>query len=246
MFVNHFLCVALALALVGCASKKDRFKNKTAEELFASGNQLMKAKNYEDAADSFKCVETQFPYSARATESQVLSAYCSFMASQYMDATRELEIFLRYHSSHELVPYALYLKAMCLYMRTSSVEREQKAAQDARQAFIELINRFPNSKYHDDALKRVVMLDDILAAHEVEIGKFYQKRKNMVAAIGRYKFVIDTLPHTPHAVESYFRIIECCRHENLLDEARSTYEVLKAMFPDSKWTVLATELMTKK
>lgn len=243
---NRYISFIFILILFGCSSSKDKFKNKSAEELYTSGHKLMKAKNYEDAADSFKNIDTQFPYSARASESQILAAYCLFMSSQYMDAIRELEIFLRYHSSHELVPYAMYLKAMCLYMRTSSVARDQKLSQDARQAFVELINRFPDSKYSKDAMKRIVILDDILACHEMEIGKFYQKRKNMIAAIGRYKFVIDILPHTLHAIEAYFRIIECCKYEKLDEEANSTLEILKKMFPNDKWTIRAVELMTKK
>lgn len=249
MLICRYFSLFLIFFLIACSTSREsvtELEQKTADSLYKKGYIFLKNKNYEDAGPIFKEIETLFPYSSKSSESQILSAYCHFMTSNYTDLIRELDIFLRYHSSHVLVPYAMYLKAICLYIQTSSIERDQRIAQDARQAFVEIINRFPNSKYYEDVMKRIVILDDIIACHEINIGKFYQKRKNTSAAIGRYNFIVNYLSHTSHASEAYYRILECCKYEGLEDEAVSALEVLNKKFPKNKWTIQANLIMTKK
>ena len=163
-----------------------------------------------------------------------------------MDATRELDIFMRYHSSHQLMPYALYLRAMCIYMQVASVGRDARIAQDAKQAFIELVNRFPDSIYYEDSMRKIYVLDGILAAHEMLIGRFYQQKSNSLSAIGRYNFVISRFGHTNQAPEAYYRIVECCLQEGLRQEAEGEYSALKSKFPNDKWKEKADSLMTTK
>jgi outer membrane protein assembly factor BamD len=229
----------------GCSSAKKGLKNRTVESIYKKGRALLKEEEYTDAASEFKEIETLFPYSSKANEGQVLAAYCYFLASNYRSAIREIEVFLRYHPANELVPYAMYLRAMCLYMQVSSVGRDSKAALDSKQAFVELANKFPNSRYYGDSIKRIMILDDIIAAHEMMIGIYYQKNKNALAAINRYNFVINKLPHTNYAKEAYYRIIECCKAEGLLEEAQNIHEALKTLYPDSSWSKKATALMKK-
>ncbi|MDR0555978.1 MAG: outer membrane protein assembly factor BamD [Holosporaceae bacterium] len=241
---NSFLLLG-CLLVFGCVPTKDEFKNRSVESVYKKANDLLKKKEYKEAASEFKDLETLFPYSSRANEGQVLSAYCHFLASEYMSALREIGIFLRYHPSHELVPYVLYLKAMCKYMQVVSVGRDQKTALDAKYVFIELTNRFPESKYYNDAMKRIMILDDIIAAHEMAIGRYYQKNKNALAALGRYAFVADRLMHTRYAKEAMFRIVECCRFLGLGKEAENAQRSLEAAFPDSPWTKKSALLMKK-
>lgn len=238
--------VFCSLLLVGCASDKDSIANKTADSLYANGNYLMKAGEYVDAAAAFKEIETLFPYSSKSCEGQVLSAYCSFMASNYMDAIRELDIFLQYHPSHKLSSYAMYLRAMCIYMQVSSVGRDSRTAEDAKQAFTKLINKFPNSIYRNDSLRRIAILEDVIAAHEMMVGRFYQSRRNMLSAMGRYNLVVNRFTNTSHAQEAYFRIIECCMSQGLDSEALESYNVLSLRFPNSKWKAKASAIMEKK
>jgi outer membrane protein assembly factor BamD len=127
------------------------------------------------------------------------------------------------------------MRAMCLYMQLSSIGRESKAAEDAKFAFIELLNKFPNSIYHHDCLKKIRQLDNLMAAHEMHIGRFYQKHKGLLSAIGRYNFVGSHYGHTDYAPEAYYRIVECCKASGLAHEAESAHEVLARDFPNSKW-----------
>jgi outer membrane protein assembly factor BamD len=139
----------------------------------------------------------------------------------------------------------MYLKAMCIYMQVVSLGRDSRTAMDAKHIFVELVNKFPNSKYYADALKRIIILDDIIAAHEMAIGRYYQKNKSHLAAIGRYTFVSSQLSHTKYAEEALYRIIECCYALELREEAENAYGALKTDSSSSSWTKKA-ELLIKK
>ncbi|MDR0632482.1 MAG: outer membrane protein assembly factor BamD [Holosporaceae bacterium] len=233
------------LLLVGCASKKEDFKTRTVDGIYNKARSLLKGGEYTDAASEFKDIETLFPYSSKANEGQIMAAYCYFLASDYLSATREIEVFLRYHPSHEFVPYAMYLKAMCIYMQVVSLGRDSRAAMDAKHAFVELANKFPDSEYYRDALKRIIILDDIIAAHEMAIGRYYQKNRSHLAATGRYMFVSSQLSSTKYAEEALYRIVECCYALGLKEEAKDAYRALKSDLPSSSWTKKA-ELLIKK
>ena len=231
---SWFLC-GLIFLISGCESSKIPVEGKSAAEVYLEAKNLMKGNEFEDASKRFKDIETYFPYSEKAASAQVMSAYCSFRNGSYVDAIRELDVFLRYHPSSELVPYAMYLKAVSKYMTVSTVGRDSAQAKDSRKAFVELINRFPTCKYVEDSQKKIIILDDIIAAHEMIIGRYYQQNKSSLAALGRYNYVVSRFPNTKSAEEAFYRIVECCRNEGLQEEANSAAEVLKARFPKGIW-----------
>lgn len=233
---NVCLLCGVAFFITGCGSSQLPIDGKEAEEVFLEAQTLLKNENFEDAAARFKDVDTYFPYSQKANEAQILSAYCNFKKGSYLDAVRELDIFLRYHPSHEMVPYAMYLRAVSKYMTVSTVGRSSDQAKDAKVAFIDLINRFPGSKYAKDSQEKIVILDDIIAAHELLIGKYYQKRKSSLSAINRYNYIVNKFPNAKSTEEAFYRIVECCKNEGLADEALNAAEVLKMKFPDGQWT----------
>jgi len=223
------------LLLAGCESGKLPVDGKTAGEVYSKAEHLLREGNFEDAGKNFKDVETYFPYSKEANAAQIMSAFCDFKTGDYVDVIRELDIFLRYHPSHALVPYAMYLRAMSEYMTVSSVGRDCEQAKKARSAFIELLSKFPTSKYAEDCKKRIVLLDDIIAAHELLVGRYYQTRRSNLSAINRYNYVISKFSNTKSAEEALFRMVECCNNEGLLEEANNAASVLKARFPNGRW-----------
>ncbi|MDR2794700.1 MAG: outer membrane protein assembly factor BamD [Holosporaceae bacterium] len=234
--MHNRLLVCCSLVVVACSSNKDDPSRKNVDALYNEAYKLMKSGEYSDAASNFKEMEVLFPYAAKASEGQVLSAYCYFLASNYQEALKLLEVFLRYHPSHKLVPYAMYLRAMCIYMQVSSVGRDAKAANEAKLIFMELANKFSDSIYRDDCLKRIIILDDIIAAHEMSVGRFYQKNGNALSAIGRYNFIITRMRHTKHCPEAYYRTIECCDSIGLNTEAVGAYNALLKEYPKNHWS----------
>lgn len=233
---GKYFVFCLSLVLSGCGSSKLPVEGKSAAEVYMEAENLLKNEDFEDAAERFKDIETYFPYSEKASSAQIMSAYCNFRSKNYMDAVRELDVFLRYHPSNELVPYAMYLKAVSKYMTVSTIGRDSNQAKDARKSFVELINRFPTCKYVEDSQKKIIILEDIIAAHEMMIGRYYQKNKSSLAAIGRYNYVVSRFPNTKSAEEAFYRIVECCKNEGLQEEASNASAVLKARFPSGLWT----------
>ncbi len=228
----HFFIV---LFLIGCSSEKSINPGQNVDTVYHEAERLLARADYEDAAKRFKDIEDYFPYSEKACRAQVMAAYCHFCSGSYLDAIRAVEVFLRYHPSHELVPYAMYLRAMSLYVTVCSVGRDSKQALEAKKAFIEILNRFPESKYGEDSLKRIIILDDIIAAHELMIGRYYQYNKNALAAIGRYDYVLSEFSGTKAAEEACYRLIECCKSIGLIDEANIAIQSFKKQYPNSKW-----------
>ncbi|MHA1598917.1 MAG: outer membrane protein assembly factor BamD, partial [Alphaproteobacteria bacterium] len=132
-------------------------------------------------------------------------------------------------------PYAYYLKALSYYEQISEVSRDQKMTQLALGTLSELIKRFPTSKYARDAkLKRDLTLDH-LAGKDMEIGRYYLSQKLYLAAVNRFKAVIDNFQSTTHVAEALHRLTESFIALGLREEAQKTAAVLGHNFPGSDW-----------
>jgi outer membrane protein assembly factor BamD len=245
--MNFILKVLCFLLLFGCASESEnkKLKDRSVDEIYDKARLLLKEEEYKEAAAEFKNIESLFPYSSKASEGQILAAYCYFLASEYGDALREIEVFLRYHPSHVLVPYALYLRAMCKYVQIAPIGKDSGIALDAKGAFVELMNKFPRSEYGKDSLKKIKLLDDVIAAHEMLIGRYYQKNGNPLSAMNRYVFAASRFHHTNYAEEALYRTIECCLSLGLNEEAENALRTLEAEFPLSRWAIKAKLLIKK-
>ena len=127
----------------------------------------------------------------------------------------------------------------------SSVGRDQKAAKDAREEFARVAREFPDSIYAKDSVKKLKMIDNILAAHIMLVGRYYQDNGNAQAAIARYNSVITRLSDTAYTEEACYRVIECCLAIKLNEEANDAYELLKLRYPKGKWLNKANALMKK-
>ena len=233
---NKCFLFGLIFLTVGCESSKNPVEGKNAEEVYLEAGNLLKDADFEDAGKRFKDIETYFPYSEKASTAQIMAAYCNFRNGSYIDSIRELDVFLRYHPTHKLVPYAMYLRAMSKYMTVSTVGRDSEQAKDSRNAFVELINRFPSCEYAEDSKKKIVILDDIIANHELVIGRYYQKNKSNLSAINRYGYIVSRYPNTKSAEEAFYRMGECFKNEQLMEEADSAASVLRIRYPNGRWT----------
>lgn len=242
---TKFLGIFGFLLLIACSSnKKDLLNSKrNVEDIYKDALNLLKTQEYTEAAEVFKDIDTLFPYSEKAAQSEILSAYSYFLAKNYIEALREISVFLKYHPANKLIPYALYLKAMCFYAQVVSVGRDIGIAKDAKEAFMVMLNSYPDSKYSKDAMKKIRLLDNLCAAHEMSIARFYQKRDNMLSAIGRYNYVVGTYSNTKYVPEAFYRMIECFLLLNLKSEALNAYKVMEKDFSNDSWTKKACLLM---
>lgn len=204
-------------------------------EIYNKALNTLNAGDYEKAALMFDEVERQHPYSKWATKAQLMSAYSYYQNNAYDSAVIALNRFIQLHPSNVDVPYAYYLKALSYYEQISDVTRDQRMTDLAQKTLAELVKRFPTSKYAKDARLKIDLTRDHLAGKEMEIGRYYQDKRQYLAAINRFRTVIDKYQSTTHVPEALLRLTETYMALGLRDEARKAAAVLGHNFPGSRW-----------
>jgi outer membrane protein assembly factor BamD len=231
------LALALLLAVAACAGSRsaEEYVERPVEELYNEAGDLLDRGNYRDAARAFEEVERQHPYSQWATRAQVMAAYAFYEAGAYEEAIGAARRFIDLHPGDRDVPYAHYLIASSYYERISDVGRDQLMTQLALEAFEELDRRFPDSAYARDGRLKADLARDHLAGKEMEIGRYYQRRDRHVAAINRFRNVIEHYQTTTHVPEALHRLTESYLALGVTGEAQASAAVLGHNFPGSPW-----------
>jgi len=244
--IRSLAMLAFLLLLAGCATGGDpeEYVERPVEELYNEAYELVRAGEYADAAKAFEEVERQHPYSQWATRAQVMAAYAYYEAGEYDAAIAAAERFIELHPGNKDVPYAQYLIGISYYERISDVGRDQGMTEEALRAFTELVRRFPDSPYARDAQLKIDLVRDHLAGKEMEIGRFYQKRGQYLAAINRFRNVVENYQTTTHVAEALHRLVESYLALGVEDEARAAAAVLGYNYPDSKWYERSYALLT--
>ena len=240
------LAVLLAFGLGACTQKPKEYVEKPVETLYNEALDALLAKEYAAAEEKFEEVERQHPYSLWATKAQLMSAYTYYLNNLYDDAIVALNRFIQLHPTNKDVAYVYYLKGLSYYEQISDVARDQKMTELALSTLDELVKRFPKSKYARDAKLKIDLTNDHLAGKEMEIGRYYHGQKHYLAAINRFRNVIDSYQTTTHVPEALHRLIEAYLALGVTDEARKTAAVLGHNFPSSEWYIDSYQIMENK
>ena len=243
-FATAFAVTALTGACQGITQAPEEAPEGPPEQLYNMGMDLLLGDNPVAAAAVFDEVDRQHPYSVWADKAQIMAAYALYKRNKYDDAIVALERFIQLHPGSRDAPYAYYLKALCYYERITDVGRDQNLTRQAKDALDEVVRRFPKSKYARDARLKSDLTNDHLAGSEMGIGRFYLQKKQYLAAINRFRGVVDNYQTTSHVPEALHRLTEAYLALGLKDEARATTAVLGHNFPGSDWYVDSYALMT--
>ena len=234
----------LGLALAACSSDPPQYVERPVEELYNSAMNAMQAEDYEEAARLFDEVERQHPYSEWASKAQLMAAYAYYQENSYDEAINALDRFIELHPGSPDVSYAYYLKAISYYEQISDVRRDQKMTEEALVSLEEVVRRFPESKYARDAGLKIDLALDHLAGKHMDIGRFYQSRSEYLAAINRFRTVVERYQTTTHIPEALHRLGESYLALGIVDAARTTAAVLGHNFPGSVWYIDSYALLT--
>ena len=235
----------LGLLVVACGSSdKRQYVERPVEELYNGAMNAMQAEDYEEAARLFDEVERQHPYSEWAAKAQLMAAYAFYQENSYDEAINALDRFIELHPGSPDVAYAYYLKAISYYEQISDVRRDQKMTSEALTSLEELVRRFPDSKYARDAGLKIDLALDHLAGKHMDIGRFYQSQSEYLAAINRFRTVIERYQTTTHVPEALHRLVEVNLALGIDKEAQATGAVLGYNFPGSEWYLDSYALMT--
>ena len=233
------LCALLCAVLVSACAGNQLAppSERSVQDLYNSAVDALEAEDYATAARSFDEVERQHPYSVWATKAQLMAGFAHYSANNYDEAIIALNRFIQLHPGNRDVAYAYYLKALCYYEQISDVSRDQLNTERALDALQDVIRRFPTSKYARDTKLKLDLTRDHLAGKEMDIGRYYLRRDNFLAAINRFRRVIDKFQTTTHVPEALHRLAEAYTALGVLDEAQKAAAVLGHNYPGSEWYV---------
>ncbi|MCS6780986.1 MAG: outer membrane protein assembly factor BamD [Geminicoccaceae bacterium] len=234
----------LVLSLLACSGNRpDPYADRPVEELYATAQDLLERGEYREAGRAFEEVERQHPYSQWAVRSQLMAAYAYYEANDYEESIAAARRFIDLHPGNPDTPYAYYLIGMSYYERMSDIQRDQEMTEEAKKAFEELIRRYPDSDYARDARLKIDLVQDHLAGKEMEIGRYYQKRGQYLAAVNRFRNVVERYQTTSHVPEALHRLTECYLALGVRAEAQNAAAVLGYNFPGSPWYERAYALL---
>jgi outer membrane protein assembly factor BamD len=245
------IALAMVLPLAACASggkttrADTQYVARDVNTLYSLAKRRLDNRRYAEAAAIFDEVERQHPYSIWARRAQLMSAFSYYAAKDYTKSTESARRFLAIHPGNRDAPYAHYLIALNYYEQIEDVGRDQSITRQALDALNELVRRYPNTRYAADARLKVDLVRDHLAGKEMAVGRFYQNRSQWLAAVTRFRTVIDEYQTTSHTPEALMRLTESYLALGIPEEARRSAAVLGANYPNTKWYERAYSLMRK-
>ena len=227
--------LVLALFLAACGGDDEGYVERPVEELYNSAMDELLSESYPAAAKGFDEVERQHPYSVWATRAQIMAAYAYYRNNDYDESIISAGRFIKLHPGHRDVAYAYYLSAVSYYEQISDVGRDQKMTELALLSLEELVRRFPDTPYSRDARLKIDLTRDHLAGKEMNIGRYYLTRFHYVAAVNRFRRVIERYQTTSHVPEALHRLTEAYLALGITHEAQAAAAVLGHNFPGSEW-----------
>ncbi len=233
--------------LAGCGGKQNKadtqYVARDVSTLYMAGQQRLDRGRFAEAAALFDEVERQHPYSPWARRAQLMSAFSYYGARDYRKSIQSSQRFLSIHPGNRDAPYAYYLIALCYYEQISDVTRDQKLTVQALDSLSELVRRYPDSRYAADARLKLDLVNDHLAGKDMEVGRFYQRRREWIAAAMRFRQVVEKYQSTSHTPEALHRLVESYLSLGMLEEAKRSAAVLQANYKGSEWYERSYRLM---
>ncbi|MCC8372195.1 MAG: outer membrane protein assembly factor BamD [Rickettsia endosymbiont of Pseudomimeciton antennatum] len=231
-----FYTITTCSVLSSCANKKmDEDLIVPAPELYNNGLVLLEKQKYSKAAEEFSRIFYQDPGNKMTPQAELMQSYSLFLAGQYEEAIDVLDNFIKLHPMHEDIAYAYYLKALSYYMQISNVQLDQSRTFLAKKSFEDVTTLFPKTKYSIDAALKIDLVNDHLAGKEMDVGRYYLKQNNPIAAINRFQLIVDNYQTTSHIPEALYRLVESYLMLGLSNEAKKYAAVLGHNYPDSTW-----------
>ena len=245
--------VVPSLVVSACTSDKKDLNLATyvdqtepADTLYNQGLANLNAGRLDEASKKFGAVDRQHPYSEFARKSMVMGAFADYRAGKYDDAIGSAKRYLALYPSTDDAAYAQYIIGLSYYRQIKDVTQDQKEARQTVQTMQDLVTRWPNSEYVEDAKTKIRFATDQLAGKEMQVGRYYLERREYIAAIKRFRTVVEQYSNTRHVEEALARLTEAYYAMGLTSEAQTAAAVLGHNYPDSQWYKASYALLKSK
>ena len=250
-FYKIFLIVIFAI-LTSCSSETKKVSIIEEDDLelqmidaYKDGYEELKKGDVIYAAEKFNEAELLYPQSEWASKSVLLAAYAFYSQNYYERSIDELERFIRKYPKHKNMDYAYFLLAMCYYENIVDEKKDLEPLLLSKQKFEYILKNYPNTDFALDAKFKIDLIQDVLASKEMYIGKYYLKKQKWVAAINRFKTILNKYETTIYVEEALHRLVETNYKIGLVDEAEKYANLLGYNYQSSEWYEQSYKIFNK-
>ncbi len=234
------LVLGATLAMSGCSSTETSSSDfvdniEPADVLYNKALADIDAGNTKDATKSLAEIDKQHPYSEYSRRSMVLQTFLSYRKGLYEDAVNSGNRYVALYPGDKDAAYAQYLVGMSYFRQMPDITRDQTITARAYNAMREVAERYPDSEYVEDAKAKMRITFDQLAGKEMLTGRYYLERREYLAAINRFRRVVEQFQTTRHVEEALARLAEAYMAMGIVQEAQAAAAVLGHNFPESRW-----------
>ena len=240
--LNLFNLLVIIIFFISCSKqeiKKSEITEKSLDlqvlEAYQEGMKSLEEGDVLFAAKRFNQAEILFPQSEWAPKSSLMASYAYYVQDYYSDSIAELNRFIKIYPQNKNLDYAYYLLAICHYEQIVDETKDLQSIIKAKEYFKIVKNNYPNTEYALDSEFKLDLIDDILAAKEMYVGRYYLDKKKWVSAINRFRNVVDNFETTAFTQEALHRLVEIHFILGLEEEAQKYAKLLGYNYQSSEW-----------
>ena len=245
-----FYIIFINLIIISCSNNVEKLNSNviepTSTELYKVAMDDMNQENYEQASLTFKEIIYKYPLSNEGVQSEIMLGFIDYLALNYDDAIYKFNRIIKIYPSHKNIDYVYYMRAVSYFEQISGENFDGKNNEEAKQNFLELLNRYPDSEYAKDSRQKLIFINEIIAAKNMEIAIFYLEQKQYLAALGRYNKVIEEFPKSKFIPEAIYRLVEIYTILGMQEEAYKAASVIVYNYPNSEWYKYAYNLTNEE
>ena len=241
-YLKLFLILTYIISFLSCTKEEPKIQNikKKSQELemtiaYKEAIEKLEINDTYNAALKFLEAELLFPQSIWAPKSALMASYSYYLQNYYSEALSNLNRYLKTYPKDKNIVYAHYLIGICYYEMIEDEKRDIDPLLKAKKKFEFVINNYPNTDFSLDAKFKLDLINDLLASKEMYLGRHYQKKNKWIAAINRYKIVIDDYDETIFVEEALHRLVEINYKIGLVEESKKYAKILGYNYMSSEW-----------
>ncbi len=243
--------IIINIFLINCSNTSNINSSKnignidSPEEMYLDAKNLFDNKKTDLAKEKFEELSNLYPLSNEAIQSEIMLGFIHYLKMDYETSMSQFKKIISLYPSHKDLDYVYYMIALCNYEQINDANLDGKFNDLAYQSFNQVIKRFPDSKYAKDSRQKIVLILSNKASKHMMIGRFYLKEKKYIAALNRFKLVVENYSNTKFTPEALHRIVEIYYQIGLIDDSTKTASILGHNYPDSKWYKYSYDLISK-
>lgn len=251
-YLSITILTFLLLIFNSCSKDEKKIQNiqETTQELeftkiYNEAYDELQKNNPYISAKKFLQAELIYPQSTWAPKSALMASYSYYIQNYYMEAISNLERYLKTYPNDSNQAYAHYLLAMCYFEMIEDEKRDSEPIVKAMEKFQYILKNYPNTDFALDAKFKYDLIENILASKEMYLGRHYQKKNKWIAAINRYKNVIEIYDKTSYVEEAIHRLVEIYYKLGLIDESQKYASLLGYNYQSSEWYLKSYKIFNK-